>query len=1024
MPSAQNVGKGKWIVAGVLAIIAIVAVVGGYSLLLNKGGTAPHEEVTVNPPPMYSGATYLDNTTVRGLSGSTYTSTATFEEVSDYYRTKMAEEGWTEVAEYSGSLLIIYEKGDKKAVILIDQKTEGGVLLTIAYGPKENYTPPPVENIGNTIGDIVPAGDSVPENVLKSGLIATDPTRLKINTSVLQHLQLQNYFPEIQIPNQVQLFVLITSGAEAETYLVIGLNTNITEYITAANVYGKQLDVSLESIPEVLKFVGQHIIIADRIEELQPTQTTADDIISSPSTYAFKRVVLPDTTYSLVSARLKHLEMIGHIGFGDVTDHFGDTDLNKYLMVIDPIQTETQIRVENVTGVVIYPTEGIREGVRKLFGDVFQFASQDIENILLRPVLYVENTEDDEAELHTIQELTSDMAKYHGQMVSVEGIAFGGIVSSEDIWAATGVLAPLSELPIQFSIKALVVADGTGIMPLVGLSSEEVGEVGQPIFGHYRFELSIFKFREGIVWPFLIKQEVVPLDPIAIVNQAQFGDRVSTTLHNYTVVNIPQITVPSTDISMKEINLLIPPIDNLGAPLIITRSAGLTNLMSLSDVVVDGYLLDAQILGIPSQYATYGPKVIVANENNIHWSAAVTLDHVTVTPSSASVQTGGTQTFSVKAYAADNTEITSGITYVWVANPLYGTLSSLTNTSTTFTATLLAGTTTVTVTATQGITIKTASATVTATSATLTLDHVTTTPSSASVQTGQTQTFSVKAYATDGTEITSGVTYAWVVTGLTGSTWSPLTGASTTLTAGLLAGTATVTVTATQITPPTVKTASATVTVTSGAPTLDHVTITPSSASVQTGGAQAFTAKAYAADGTEITSGVTYVWVVTGLTLSTWSPLTGASTTLTAGLLAGTATVTVTATQGTTIKTVSATVTVTSGAPASISIVSGNNQSAPRGSTLSPFIVVVKDSNNNPVPNVTVNWSKTIDPYGTWPNTPGSLSAASSVTDSNGQASSTLTLGSGTSIPGLDYTVTVSVSGYPLLFILFTATAT
>jgi predicted RNA-binding protein with TRAM domain len=111
----------------------------------------------------------------------------------------------------------------------------------------------------------------------------------------------------------------------------------------------------------------------------------------------------------------------------------------------------------------------------------------------------------------------------------------------------------------------------------------------------------------------------------------------------------------------------------------------------------------------------------------------------------------------------------------------------------------------------------------------------------------------------------------------------------------------------------------------------------------------------------------------------------------------------------------------TSGVPASISIVSGNNQSAPRGSTLSPFVVVVKDSNNNPVPNVTVNWSITIDPY--LLETRGSLSTTSGTTGSNGQASSTLTLGNGY-IGGLSYTVTASVSGYPLLFTLFTATAT
>ena len=70
-----------------------------------------------------------------------------------------------------------------------------------------------------------------------------------------------------------------------------------------------------------------------------------------------------------------------------------------------------------------------------------------------------------------------------------------------------------------------------------------------------------------------------------------------------------------------------------------------------------------------------------------------------------------------------------------------------------------------------------------------------------------------------------------------------------------------------------------------------------------------------------------------------------------------------------------------------ISKVSGDNQSGAGGTTLpNPFVVLVRDSNNNPQPNVPVQFAIT---SGT-----GSVTPASAVTDVNGRASTTLTLGS------------------------------
>ncbi len=806
-----------------IAVVAIIAVgaLAGYLLLMKKEAPPGEEEIPSGPaisaPPVYSENTaiYLSETTIRGLPGSTYSVADNFEDVVSWYKTKMEDEGWTKVAEYSGSITLIYEKGDKRAVIVIDQ-TEGGVLLSIAYGPKTSYAAPSYESIENTSGGITPAENAVVESVTKSGLIATDPQHLRISipSAVKQFIEDQNLFPGMEIPSEVQLLVLITSGTEAETYLVIGLDTSIDKYITAATVSGKQLDVLLDSIPEALSFVGQHIIIADNIEELQPTSATADQIISSPSTYAFKRVVLPETTtYSLVSTRVQGLEILGHIGFGHVSDHFGSTDLSKYLWVIDPYQTETQIRVTSVTGTVIYPTEGIKSRVQELLSNVLGFTSENIETIIQLPaVLYIENISDDSAQLITIQQLTSSPASYHGEMVSIEGIALGVEVETEDIPLINGI-------PLGFTAKIIGVTDGTSSTALVGLSSEKVGTAGTLIFGKYRFELSVYTFQEGLLagqtFSFLISKEAMALS------------------------------------------------------------------------------------------ITEAP-----------------LDHVTISLTSATVEMSGTQEFTAQAYDANNNPL-SNIMYGWSVSPLtLGTVWPWTGTSTTFTgSSLLTGTGTVTVTAIQGITTKTSSVNIS---------------------------------------------------------------------------------------------------VTSAEAALDHVTITAPSTSVQTGGTLSLSAQGYDADDNAV-SGVSYVWVVTGLTLSTCSPSTGSSSTFTGGSLTGTATVTVTATKGLTIKTSSVNISVTSGAPSSISIVSGNNQSASKGSTLSPFVVVVKDSSGNPVPDVTVNWSILINPY--WLETTGSLSATSTATNSSGQASSTLTLGSGW-LSNQTYTVTATVSGYPLLISTFTATAT
>ena len=73
--------------------------------------------------------------------------------------------------------------------------------------------------------------------------------------------------------------------------------------------------------------------------------------------------------------------------------------------------------------------------------------------------------------------------------------------------------------------------------------------------------------------------------------------------------------------------------------------------------------------------------------------------------------------------------------------------------------------------------------------------------------------------------------------------------------------------------------------------------------------------------------------------------------------------------------------------PTTLSIISGNNQTGVTGEALAnPFVVEVRDENSNPLENVTVNFAVLTGG--------GMLSSTTGTTGANGQAESTLTLGS------------------------------
>jgi len=110
--------------------------------------------------------------------------------------------------------------------------------------------------------------------------------------------------------------------------------------------------------------------------------------------------------------------------------------------------------------------------------------------------------------------------------------------------------------------------------------------------------------------------------------------------------------------------------------------------------------------------------------------------------------------------------------------------------------------------------------------------------------------------------------------------------------------------------------------------------------------------------------------------------------------------------------------TVIAGAATTIALTSGNSQSGAVGTALaSPFAVTVTDASGNPKSGTSVTFAVDTAPSGA---TGQSLSSTSATTDGNGQASSTLTLGT---LPGT-YTVKATSSGLSGSPVTFTATGT
>ena len=101
---------------------------------------------------------------------------------------------------------------------------------------------------------------------------------------------------------------------------------------------------------------------------------------------------------------------------------------------------------------------------------------------------------------------------------------------------------------------------------------------------------------------------------------------------------------------------------------------------------------------------------------------------------------------------------------------------------------------------------------------------------------------------------------------------------------------------------------------------------------------------------------------------------------------------------------VTLTATANAAAMATLTVISGSGQSVPAGSATQPLVVKVTDQFGNPVANAPVNWTVAGG---------GTLSAASSTSDTNGLAQITLT----TDGAPASYTVTATGAvGAPVTF--------
>ena len=254
-------------------------------------------------------------------------------------------------------------------------------------------------------------------------------------------------------------------------------------------------------------------------------------------------------------------------------------------------------------------------------------------------------------------------------------------------------------------------------------------------------------------------------------------------------------------------------------------------------------------------------------------TVTVSLNSVALSPLTPTIVTSGSQAFT--ATPACSSTCPGGVTYLWALTS--GTLGSLSGsgTSVTFTAGSKGGTVGIYVNATLGSFTKETSTIITV----VAISSVAISPITPTVAPSGTQPFTATPACSSACP-SSGITYVWA---LTSSALGTLTGSGTSVTfnAGITGGTVGIYVNATLggIT----KVSSTVITVT--ASVLTAVTVSPATATVASGGGQAFTTTTTCSS--TCPSGTTFAWALTKGSMGTLSGSTGSSVTFTAGSTAG-----------------------------------------------------------------------------------------------------------------------------------------
>jgi len=307
------------------------------------------------------------------------------------------------------------------------------------------------------------------------------------------------------------------------------------------------------------------------------------------------------------------------------------------------------------------------------------------------------------------------------------------------------------------------------------------------------------------------------------------------------------------------------------------------------------------------------------------------LTSLTVAPTSASVPVGGTQNFTATPGCTPG-PCPAGVAYTWSLSNALGTLSSVTSSSSTFTAGTATGEDTLYVNASlNGINVQGTPVPITINPA---LEAVTVTPAIATVAINGAIGLQANATCTGGT-CPAGVTYAWTLSSTTMGTLSSTSTSSTTFTAATTTGTVNLFVNA-SLNGATMSAPVVPVKIVTSIISLSAVAVSPLSATLPLGGIETFSANATCMNGSVSAvcpSGITYAWSLTR-SLGTLGTPSASSTTFTAGVTAGTIGIFVNATLNGVAKSGMAHVIISAGAvlvgvtvtPASISLSSGTSQ--------------------------------------------------------------------------------------------------